>query len=464
VHGWHIDAIADHLTGVTEGEIRNLIINIPPRHMKSLNVSVFWPCWAWTRMPELRWMFASYAEDLALRDSVKCRRLILSQWYQDRWGKVYALTGDQNQKRKFENDKGGYRLAIGVGGGATGEGGDLIICDDPHKVQEANSEAILEEVTRWWDQTMSTRGNDPKKVRKVIVMQRVNEGDLVGHVLDKMKENGEQWEHLCLPEEYEGNKYVTSLGWSDPRTEPGELLWPERMGRKEVETLKVTLGPMAWAGQYQQRPAPAGGAIYQSEWWDGINRYDPDAIEMKVVARWLSVDTAMKSDETNDFSACTVWDMLPDYRIALRWVWKEKVGFPTLVQRLEEMALHNNRDKLLQGVIVEDKQSGTSAVQTLQEILPDWLASKVVGWPPRGDKEYRGRQASLWCERGRILLPYPSESVPWLFSFEEGLYKFPAVTHDDVEDTVSQIIIYLEHYLAESWRRDVRRIVKAKAA
>lgn len=433
--------------------------------MKSLNVSVFWPCWSWTRQPELRWMFGSYAEELALRDSVKCRRLVLSKWYQDRWGKLFALTGDQNQKRKFENDKGGYRLALGVGSGATGEGGDIIVVDDPHKVQEANSVAMLDDVARWWDQTMSTRGNDPKKVRKVIVMQRLHERDLVGHVLGKMKENGEQWEHLCLPEEYEGNKYFTSLGWSDPRSEPGELLWPQRLGTQEVETLKVTLGPTAWAGQYQQRPSPVGGAIYLARWWgEGENRYDPDDNKLTIVGRWLSVDTALKSEEANDFSACTVWNMLADYRLALAGVWKDKLQFPDLVQKLESLALENDQDRMLRGIIIEDKQSGTSAVQTLREILPDWIAQKIIPWTPKGDKEYRGRQASLWCERGRVLLPFPSESVPWLFSFEDGLYKFPAAAHDDVEDTVSQIIIYLEHYLAESWRRDVRRIVGRRAA
>ncbi len=128
VPGWHIDAICEHLEAATRGEIRNLIINIPPRHMKSLITCVFWPTWLWTSRPETRWLFSSYGENLSIRDSIKCRRIIQSNWYQKNWGDTFQLTGDQNSKTRFENDKTGYRLATGVGGLGTGDGGDFLVC------------------------------------------------------------------------------------------------------------------------------------------------------------------------------------------------------------------------------------------------------------------------------------------------------------------------------------------------
>jgi len=197
--GWHIKAICDHLQAVTDGRIRDLLINVPPRHMKSLCVSVFWPTWVWTRKPGVRWLFVSYAQRLSTRDSLKRRRLIQSPWYQKNWGPLYRLTGDQNEKTRFENSATGYCLATSVDGTNTGEGADVIVCDDPHNVRERESEVQRENVTTWWDEVMSTRLNDPNTGARVIVMQRVHEGDLSGHVLNK---GG--WDHLCLPAEYEG--------------------------------------------------------------------------------------------------------------------------------------------------------------------------------------------------------------------------------------------------------------------
>jgi hypothetical protein len=198
VPGWHLDAICEHLEAISRGDIRNLLITIPPRHMKSLAVSVFWPCWEWIRWPQRRWLYASYAESLSIRDSLRCRRLIQSPWYQSCFGDRFKLTEDQNEKHRFENDHSGCRIASSVGGSNTGEGGDRIVCDDPHNVQEGESEVIRRNACDWWDRVMSTRLNDPKTGAKVIIMQRVHETDLAGHVLEQ---GG--YEHLCLPAEYE---------------------------------------------------------------------------------------------------------------------------------------------------------------------------------------------------------------------------------------------------------------------
>jgi hypothetical protein len=220
-------------------------------------------CWLWTSRPQTRWLYSSYTSGLSTRDSRKCRSIIGSPWYRARWGDRFRLTGDQNAKTRFDNDRTGYRIATGVRGSNTGEGGDMVVVDDPHNVKERESAKKVEETLVWWDEVMSTRLNDPKTGAKVIVMQRVSDGDLSAHVL---KQGG--YEHLCLPAEYEQDRRcVTSLGWADPRSVQGELLWPARIGLKEIADLKIRLGPMGYAGQFQQRPAPAGGGRYKRDWF-----------------------------------------------------------------------------------------------------------------------------------------------------------------------------------------------------
>lgn len=261
VAGWHIDAICEHLEAVSRGEIRNLLINIPPRHAKSLLVAVFWPCWEWAIRPSTRWLFSSYAQQLSVRDSLKCRRLILSPWFQRLWGDRFTLTDDQNAKMRFENSETGYRIATAVGAAATGEGGDIVAVDDPHSAAGASSDTQRESALVWWDETMSTRLNDAKTGRKVIVMQRLHERDLSGHVLAR---GG--YEHLCLPAEFEPERRCrTSIGWEDPRTEEGELLWPEKMGPEEIRERKLELGEYGYAGQYRQSPSPRGGGMFPVE-------------------------------------------------------------------------------------------------------------------------------------------------------------------------------------------------------
>jgi hypothetical protein len=324
VPGWHIDAIIEDLEAISFGLIRNLLINVPPRHMKSLLVSVLWPACEWIRWPERRFLYSSYASSLSIRDSVKCRRLIESSWYQERWGDRYALTGDQNTKGRFENDRSGYRLSTSVGGAATGEGGDRVVCDDPHNVQEAESDSVRKATLDWWDIVMSTRVNDPRTAAKVVVMQRCHQRDLSGHLLEQ---GG--WEHLCLPAEYEKPGCSTLIGWSDPRAEQTELLWPERFGPEEMESLKRSLGSYAAAGQLQQRPSPAGGGLFKRHWFRyfqprGMNLPPvvvslPDGTQTSIMAieaphrveeQIQSWDCAFKDLDSSDYVVGQVWAKL----------------------------------------------------------------------------------------------------------------------------------------------------------
>ena len=457
VDGWHIKAICDHLEAAYRREIQNLIINVPPRHMKSLCVSVFFPTWVWgpKESPAERFLCASYAQELATRDNLKCRRIIRSRWYQRRWGNVFKLTGDQNQKTRFENDKTGYRIAVGVDGSSTGEGGSIRIIDDAHKADDSHSDVKLEKTWRWHQETWSTRGNDPKTALNIIIMQRLSDNDLVGHLLSEMQEeNARPWEVLCLPAEYEPVVRVTTVGWKDPRTKPGELIWPEQYDRKNMEYQKASMGPMAVAGQLQQRPAPEGGAIYLTEYWDGQNRFDADdrGIRNQVVARWISLDTGFKEGESNAYTAAVVVELSRDYRALARHVERHRLDFPKLSAFTAALMQAWSADGKLQGVIIEDQASGISLIQTLQQNMAKHMANLIIPFRPSGTKPERAIAASVWCANGSVLLPTPSPTVPWLFPFEQELYKFPTGAYKDQADAFAQAVDYIVRYLEQGLR------------
>ena len=453
---WHIGLIAEYLTALTRLEIQNLIINIPPRHMKSLLTVVMWPTWVWITMPSSRWLTGSYSLGLATRDALKSRRIIQSDWYQQRFGDVYQLTGDQNVKSRYENDRTGLRMAFGMDTAFTGEGGDFIVVDDSLKAQDADSDTEREKVNQTWDESLSTRANDPKTVRRVIIGQRLHEDDLPGHVLEKMKTKGaHQYELLCLPARYEPKRFLSGIGLADPRRYAGELLWPEHIAKSELAAMEVDLGERGTAGQLQQRPAPAGGVIFLRKWFDAKNRYDPrdSSVFQRSVARWVFYDTAFKDKEQNDTNARIVFELTPDYRILLREAWWQRLQVPQVTADVNDNTLRWNYDGKLRGTVVEDKGSGIAVLQTLRQgALPEVAALLIEFNPGTVSKTERGRRASQWCERDCVLLPVPDESVPWLFDFEELLFKWPGTKIDDPQDAFTMGILFLENLLAEGWK------------
>ncbi len=445
VPGFHIDAIVKHLEAVTRGEIRNLLINVPPRHMKSLLVSVFWPAWEWILHPERRWLYSSYGLHLSIRDSLKCRRLIESPWYQRLFGHHFALTTDQNTKTRFDNDRSGYRLSTSVGGGVTGEGGDRIVCDDPHNVADVASDSVRKTSIDWWDVAMSTRVNDPKTSAKVVVMQRCHQRDLSGHLLEQ---GG--WEHLCLPAEHEGPTRTTIIGFSDPRTEIGELLWPDRFGPQEIADLKVSLGSYAAAGQLQQRPSPAGGGIFKRHWfryWQprGANLPPiivrlPDGSTQSIIAEEApyrvddhlqSWDCAFKGLDKSDFVVGQAWA-----RVGARYILADQIrarmDCPTTVQAIRDLS---KKWPAAIAKLIEDKANGPAVIQMLAQELHG-----IIPVNPSGGKVARAQAIAPLIEAGNIFLPHP-ESAPWVNDFIEECVQFPNGAHDDQVDAMTQAIL-----------------------
>ncbi len=446
VPGWHIEAIVDHLEAISYGNIRKLLINVPPRHMKSLLVSVFWPAWEWIRWPERRWLYSSYAATLSIRDSVKCRRLIESSWYQSLWGDRFALTSDQNTKGRFDNDRSGYRLSTSVGGAVTGEGGDRVVCDDPHNVQEAESDSIRTGTVEWFDVVMSTRVNDPRTSAMAVIMQRCHQLDLSGHLL----EQGGGWVHLCLPAEYDGSTLFTVIGFADPRKQLGELLWQERFGEVEIADLKRSLGSYAAAGQLQQRPSPAGGGIFKRHWFryfqprggnyppvivrmpDGSQR----AIEAIETPYWVddqmqSWDCTFKDLDTSDYVVGQVWGRVGSIFLLGDQV-RARMDFPTTVQAVRDVS---QKWPKTFAKLIEDKANGSAVIQMLAHEIPGLLPVN-----PQGGKIARASAVSPLIEAGNVYLPHPAWQ-PWVHDFIEECAVFPNGAHDDQVDAMTQALL-----------------------
>lgn len=432
VHGWHIDAVCEHLTAVTEGQITRLVINIPPGCMKSLLTCVFWPAWEWAvkGLGHYRYISTSHKETLALRDNLKMRRLVLSEWYQKEYPQIKLLK-DQNAKGKFENSLLGFREACAANS-LTGSRGDRLIIDDALSVEDARSKTILESREGWVCETVPTRLINPQKSAIVMIMQRLAENDTSGVVLSRNL----GYEHLMLPMEFEkSRKCTTFIGFSDPRTEEGELLFPERFTKEVVEDYKISLGTYGTAGQLQQRPVPRGGGIIKNEWWRYFKpEYDVNHRVIRPAFDYLiqSWDTAFKEGQDNDFSVRQNWGVNNEgaFLVSISWY---KLGFPDLLREMIKDANEYNPNQ----IIIEDCASGQSLIQALKrETRLPIYPYKTMG----NDKESRVHSISPFIENGRVFLP---ESANWLKRFCDEVETFPKAAHDDAVDSMSQALNYI---------------------
>ncbi len=421
VDGWHIRAIAEHLEAVARYEIEVLVINLPPRHMKSILVSVMFPAWIWANFPERRFICASYAQNLSSRDALKMRTIIESDKFRMMFSIDWALADDQNQKLRFMNTKQGFRFSTSVGGMLTGEGGDHIMVDDPQNVIDIVSEAYRITTNSWWDDALSTRDNDPNRRSRIVVMQRLHENDLTGHLLAKKDKS---FEFLILPARFEENKQrtISSLGWKDPRSVTGELLWPERFTDKALTAIEADMSDSS--GQMQQDPKPAGGGFIPVEQWKSYTSPPSDIIE--VVQFW---DCAQKPGISNDYSVCATWARTPTGFYLLD-LYREKTTAPIL----EAAALSCYYTHRPNAVVIEDKSAGQSLIQTLRA---ETTIPVIAYEPGQKSKEVRATAATPTIKSGRCYLP---KDAPWLKIFLDEHEKFPLANNDDTVDTTSMMV------------------------
>ena len=378
-----------------------------------------WPAWVIGHEPSSKFLCASYSEKLSLKHSVDCRLVLQSPWYQQLFPQV-KLTGDQNEKSKFVTTCRGHRIATSTGGTATGEGGDFLIVDDPHNPKQAQSSVERENALAWFDQTFYSRLNDKQRGVIVIIMQRLHEKDLTGHLL---AQGG--WEHLKIPAIAE-EKTIIDFGRIQRIRDKDELLHPEREGTAELTKTQLALGSYGFAGQYQQNPVPAEGGMIKVHW---LKRYTHRPTDFtRIVQSW---DTAYKPKQVNDPSVCTTWGERANGYYLLD-VWRDHVDYPTL--KAQAMRLYQQWQP--GAILIEDKASGQSLIQELhaRTRLP------VIAIAPEGDKLTRLSAQSAQIEAGRVWLP---QQAPWLADFERELLTFPLSAHDDQVDSTSQFLNWI---------------------
>lgn len=449
------------LERVNSGEINRLMVFMPPRHGKSETLSRLFSAYYVYSHPD-KWVgLNSYADALATT---------LSRSARDNY---IRAGGEVNQSAKgvhhWETNGGGGMWAAGVGGPITGKGFHLGIIDDPIKnSKDADSEIIREGHKEWYQSTFGTREEPNAAI--VIMLTRWHTDDLAGWLLRQEKDEDnepERWHILSFPaikSEVEQVFPATCTVEKDDRA-PGEALCPERYPIEKLERIKKRIVSRFWTALYGQSPKPGEGSIFQRVWWQGQrNRYmqDDSYVKNKVIGRWITFDTALKNKATNDATAYCVWELMPDYRLNVRAMWQGRILGALVPQKVETVARQWNYDDKLRGVIVEDKASGITAIQTLQMSAEPWLANMIIPFEPKGDKEFRATLASVWCERDCIQFPQPADSnAEWYSDFldeENGqLWIFPNAEHDDLVDTFSMGIIYLEHYIKQGFEARIGR-------
>jgi phage terminase large subunit-like protein len=466
VPGWHIDAILEHLEAAFRGQINELVINIPPRCIKSTLTCVIGPTWVWSWAPEYRLLTTSYGLNLALRDASRSRKLLNSPWYQETFPST-RLEPSQRAKGRYETTAGGWRVAGSTAGIGTGEGGQAILVDDPLKAGDADSEVKRQEVIDWWSETLPTRLDDPKHGTKIVIMQRLHDMDLTGFIL---AEKSPETVHLMLPMRFDPARCCKTRWFIDPRTTKGELLWPERFAEKDVDRLERRMSPRAVSAQLDQLPTVAGGAIFKRDWWQVWTT--PKAPECHAV--FVSFDPAMKEGQEGSRWAATVWGVfrhavdtrpLPaadgkitavtfaevdkagaaDWHAILLDSWAEHYDYPTAKRRLLETVKEWTLDGVPPDyVLVEDKAAGPILIRELN----DAGVAGVMGYNPgRQSKLQRAHQVSdlwytgrMWAlgrrmpggERSSLIFQAQAEEVI------KELALFPNGQHDDLVDSCTQ--------------------------
>jgi predicted phage terminase large subunit-like protein len=441
--GWHFEIIAAKLAAVFEGKIRRLIINLPPRHLKSHLASVSFPAWCLGRNPSAQILCVSYAQELADKLSRDCRRVVASDWY--RWIFPTRLSLRHQAVPEFDTTVQGCRIATSVGGVLTGRGADIIIIDDPLKPEEALSEAHRQGANEWFDHTLYSRLNDKQHGAIVLIMHRLHEDDLVGHVLAR-----EDWEVVRLPAIAEDDETIVVDSLMGPRCferRRGEALHPAREPLAMLDQIRRTIGEYNFAGQYQQAPSPLGGGLVKAAWFRHYTAAETPQFE-RVVQSW---DTASKATELSDFSVCTSWG-IHGKNLYLLDVLRRRLEYPEL-----KRAVREQYERLRPSVVlIEDKASGT---QLIQELIREGLYA-VTRYQPQSDKIMRMHAQTAMIENGFVHIP---DTAPWMAAYLHELTSFPKGRHDDQVDSTAQMLDWFKRGSGPSSNAGIFELYRQRA-
>ncbi len=467
---WHIDLICDYLKACEKSDIKRLIINIPPRYMKSIIVNVAWPAWLLGVNPSCKIISASYASNIAEKHSLDCRNIIQQDWYKKNFPHT-ILSKEQNQKEKFMTTKMGFRMATSIGASVTGEGGNFLIIDDPNNPALIESKNYRNNVLRWYEQVFSSRLDDRNQGVIIIIMQRLHREDLTGLLTDKPDKN---WEILKIPaiidantKKYFDNNIIKPKIFDEKniikkiinsslikKIERGKeiALHNKHQDIKILEQTKQEMGSFAFSAQYLQKPLNAEDSMIKPNWLKYYKLiYNDDDTQLnnsenfvkftdlrKITQSW---DTAIKTGKNNDYSACTTWAIYKNNYYLLD-IFRDKLDFPDLKKFVKNYAEKWNAEKIL----IEDKSSGQSLIQ---EVLRD-TKLPIIPIKVKGDKIFRFAKITPLFEAGKIFLP---KNHPKLADYELELFGFPNCLNDDQIDSTSQFFNYQNNFSEFNLRR-----------
>jgi predicted phage terminase large subunit-like protein len=426
IAGPYIDLLASTLEKCRTGQTKRLIINLPPRTLKSHAASVALPAWLLGHDPARQIICASYGQDLADKHARDCRTLMGSSFYKEIFPRT-RLSADKISVNDFMTAAQGFRMSTSVGGVLTGRGADIMILDDILKPDDALSETRRRAANDWFFNTLLSRLNSKEDGVIIIVMQRLHQEDLVGEVLDR-----EHWEVLSLPAiafEDERIPFEGPLGNGVFIRKTGDALHPERDSVATYLKIRDTIGEYNFQSQYQQNPMPLEGGLIKREW---LQYYSPQALpEFRMIVQ--SWDTANKAGEMNDYSVCTTWGISED-KFYLLHVYRMRLNFPMLKRAAKELYEKFKPRK----VVIEDKASGTSLIQ---ELKADGLYGVELYKPePGSDKFMRLAAQAIEFDEGRVRLP---EAAPWRDEYVRELTGFPGSKYDDQVDSTSQALDFM---------------------
>ena len=424
IPNWHLEVIANALMELATGKTQRLIINVPPRSGKSIMASVALPAFILGQNPKASIVCASYSQDLAAKLARDTRQLIESATYRRLFPNT-ILDKRRTAESDFMTTARGGRLATSIGGTLTGRGGEFVIIDDPIKPNEAHSQRALETVIEWATSTLASRLNDKKSGGICLVMQRVHVDDLAGFFL---QQGG--WKLVSLPAIATKDEVFTLDKYRWHVRHKGSLLHPEREPLEVIQRMQIELGSANFAAQYQQDPAPPGGIIINPTWF---RQYEPAKLGRRngdlIIQSW---DTANTPDQLSDYSVCTTW-LVRDENHFLLSVYRAQLDFPTLRRAVIDQAHAYPGAR----VVIEDKASGTSLIQDLQ----NGSGVNAIAFKPEGDKVMRAWACTAQIEAGRVLIPI---SAPWLDEFLLEVRQFPRGRKDDQVDSMTQFLGYME--------------------
>ncbi len=478
VWNWHMGAMSECLEAVSLGQIKKLLINVPPGMSKSLIVATFWPAWDWIMKPTRRFIFATYAQDLSDKNAKLHRDLVQSDWFQARWPGVKIGKDSASKVREFHNTKRGWRISTSVGGRATGLHGDVLVFDDLVKAQDSEGRAVIDpqaiyKANDFWFKTMHTRRAEPKKTIHVGIMQRLHHEDAAAKCIEK---GG--YVRLILPMEFDpprkcqiyigpdqqvfsppvveiaedgepvASAYELPKGSEvfveDPRTEPGELLNPERFDAEVVAADREALGPQTFESQMQQNPTPREGLIFRVGGLQVWHELPPGIREI------ITVDCAFKKKKDNDQVAIQAWGVKsPNYYLIDQILGRFDVG--TTMEMIAEMKDRRPRSV---GIYVEDKANGPAVMQMLGDTIPG-----LKEWSPGADsKTGRAEAVAPLVDAENVYAPDPA-SHAWVQAYKTVLGRFPMVKHDDEVDATTMALLILHKPRHRRYRDAVKKML-----